>query len=505
MNKHCLSSLLVLALCLVQVLSCQKRIDKVSDGQVESSTSSDAALVNDFIDCKLRTVTHEIVNWEDGKNLKIVGTFVYHADGLPHELVYTNGALTSEPNYYFVYDSKRRLRELRTGHSRTEAGPVIWHRYGYNDKDQIIADTLMNFTGINPTLPTPRFISSLTYDEQGRVKSEYQIEVGASSGTTTNYEYDTRGNLVVAGWPSSSYDNHISIFRTHPLFQFIHRNYSKNNASAQPKYNVKGLPLSSTPLNDNFFNAASTANRGTGVVSATYDCDGYVPPNEFLYCKLRTVTHEMINPPGTPNTQITGTFVYHLDGLPHELVYDRSGTGTPNYYFVYDGKRRLIELQETHRRNEAGPVIYHRYGYNNFNQIVEDTIFNFTSYEPASSYPRFVSTLTYDVHGRVKSELIRELDNGNQRTVTYNYDSRGNLIVAGWPSSSYDDKVSIFRTHTLFQFIHRNYSKNNASVQKRYNSKGLPLSNRPMNDQFFSAYPDNGSTTVITRANYDCP
>jgi hypothetical protein len=85
------------------------------------------------------------------------------------------------------------------------------------------------------------------------------------------------------------------------------------------------------------------------------------------------------------------------------------------------------------------------------------------------------------------------------RNPTYTYDARGNLGVNGWKSSSYDNKVSIFRAHPVFQFIFRNYSKNNAAVQAKYNSKGLPLSMNPANDVFF-----NSAAAVITKAIYDC-
>ncbi len=204
-----------------------------------------------------------------------------------------------------------------------------------------------------------------------------------------------------------------------------------------------------------------------------------------------------------PNEEIKGTFVYHPDGLPAQLTYQNSTL--PNYYFVYDDKRRLRELQETYRRNAAGDVLWHRYGYNNFNQIVVDTLLNFTSFDPASAHPRIIATFTYDTQGRVKSEVRKEYDGSSEETILYNYDSRGNLIVAGWPSSSYDNKVSIFRAHSLFQFIHRNYSKNNAAPPSRYNSKGLPLSNNPMNHRFFNAYPNVADQTAITKINYDCP
>ncbi len=57
-----------------------------------------------------------------------------------------------------------------------------------------------------------------------------------------------------------------------------------------------------------------------------------------------------------------------------------------------------------------------------------------------------------------------------------------------------------FRAHPLFQFIHRNYSKNNAAPQSKYNAKGFPLSNNPTNDAFFNAQPNNGLGSGISKA-----
>lgn len=499
MNMHRLSIRLIISLCLVQVFSCQKQLEKPAEDSLNFETSSDAAIANEYINCKLRTFITEVPGVSDWY---ATYTFVYHADGLPGKL--TNDGPGGN-NYYFFYDTKRRLRELRVGGTPDFQAEEKWHKYGYNNADQIIVDTIYNMHVAGDTS-----ISEFSYDNQGRIVTETNRQIRGGTPHVITYEYDARGNLVVEGWPASSYDYNVSIFRNHPLFQFIHRNYSQNNAAPQAKYNAKGLPLSNNPSNDTFFDAYPTSiSGGKGIIRATYDCDGFTPPNEFLYCKLRTVSHEFINPPGTPNLEIKGTFVYHPDGLPGSLTYNNSGTGNPNYYFVYDSKRRLKELQIAYRRNEGGDGgPWHRYGYNNADQIVVDTLLNFASFDPASAFVRFISKLTYDAQGRVRSEVSTEYSGGvpgASQTLTYDYDSRGNLIVAGWPSSSYDNKVSIFRAHSLFQFIHRNYSKNNAAVQPRYNSKGLPLSNKPMNDAFFNAYPSTVRGTDIVKVNYDCP
>jgi hypothetical protein len=489
---------MAIGLSLIQLFSCQKNM-KSSEETLTFQTSSEAVIYNEFNDCKLRTITHK----NGGVNVPTVkGTFVYHPDGLPDRLTY-DWAGTGNPNYFFIYDNKRRLRELRLSVEINITTGYFWHKYGYNNLNQIILDTLYH-----PEFPTHTTISQITYDNQNRVSGETIRNLHGDVTKTITYNYDSRGNLVVNGWLSSYYDNNISIFRTHPLFQFIHRNYSRNNAAAQAKYNYNGLPLSNNPSNDAFFNADPEF-IGQGVTKATYDCEGNSQVNEFLYCKLRTFSYQNKQGFDVPDLTVQGTFVYHPDGLPDNLTFNTLHSYNPNYYFIYDNKRRLRELQiciMKNRPDDTGP--WHRYGYNNLDQIVLDTLLNFSSFDPASASVRAISTITYDSQGRI----IKEVSNGysgttveSTQTVTYNYDSRGNLLVNGWPDSYYDNKVSIYRAHSLFQFIHRNYSKNNSAAQPQYNSKGLPLSNVPGVGGFFGVYPPHGDDSGITKITYDCP
>ncbi len=133
---------------------------------------------------------------------------------------------------------------------------------------------------------------------------------------------------------------------------------------------------------------------------------------------------------------------------------------------------------------------FHFYRYNDKNQIIIDSTIRSDAND---AYPYVdVSTIEYDNLGRVVKETIVNLKNGNEplkatRRPTYTYDSRGNLAVAFWKSSSYDYKINPLRQNVIFQFIFRNYSMNNAAVQPKYNSIGLPLSMKPNNDQFFNA------------------
>ena len=229
-----------------------------------------------------------------------------------------------------------------------------------------------------------------------------------------------------------------------------------------------------------------------GSLSQTLSNDATTP--DLSLCKIRRIYQEYM-PPGN---LVTALFSYNQSGNPYSVIYSNGGTGIPNHYFIYDSKNRLIEYQL--RWGSEYIDVHHFYRYNDKNQIIIDSA---KSSDAEGAYPyETVSAIEYDAMGRVVKETIVNTKNWNlplapTRRPTYTYDSRGNLAVAGWKSSSYDYKINPLRQSQVFQFIFRNYSMNNAAPQPKYNSIGLPLSMKPTNDQFF-----NNEATV--KVIYDC-
>jgi YD repeat-containing protein len=271
----------VLSIGLLQAVSCTKNIDTVTNDSVTVETSSNLTFpyTNEFANCKLRYIIHE----DDINGVLVTGLFTYNAAGNPYSLTYEDRAgWGSQRNHYFYYDKLNRLREYRNGYGPNDPVEAVWHRYGYNSNNQIIVDSTIvpgwvyEIDGQTYVHPESIWkISKFTYDAQGRIIKEEIKDV--SSGTTRypTYTYDSRGNIGVIGWRSSSYDYKVSLFRSHPVFQFLHRNYSRNNPAPQPKYNSRGLPLSFRPSNDAFFNSVpSNNNEGFigGIERIVYDC-----------------------------------------------------------------------------------------------------------------------------------------------------------------------------------------------------------------------------------------
>jgi len=197
------------------------------------------------------------------------------------------------------------------------------------------------------------------------------------------------------------------------------------------------------------------------------------------------------------NGLATALFTYNKAGNPYSVIYSDRGTGVNDHFFIYDAKNRLTEYQ----LDWVGyPNERHYYSHNAMDQVAKDS----AVYRDCcgSIVAINVSTIEYDTKGRVVKEIIvnkfnRDAPLGPIHRPTYTYDSRGNLAVAGWKSSSYDYKINPLRQNPVFQFIFRNYSMNNAAVQPKYNSIGLPLSIKPSNDNFF-----NELETV--KVIYDC-
>ena len=211
---------------------------------------------------------------------------------------------------------------------------------------------------------------------------------------------------------------------------------------------------------------------------------------EFVNCKIRRIYQ------GGPG--VSALFSYNKAGDPFSLIYSNGGTGVFDHYFIYDSKNRLTEWRLTWG---TFPVQHHYYKHNVNNQIEKDsTIISNPGNAEVNSIT--ISTIEYDALGRVVKETIvntysRFMPLAPTRRPTFTYDSRGNLAVAGWKSSMYDNKINPLRQNSVLQFVMRNYSMNNAAPQPKYNSLGLPLSINPTNDALFNGF----ETSKVV---YDC-
>lgn len=193
--------------------------------------------------------------------------FQYNALGNP--LSITRGIVsTGAPNYSFRYDAQHRLTDYYGTYSDGRTFE-FWHRYIYDNNNHIVADTMYLFglVGDNGPLPDPQApppydqlyvgnISTYQYDAQHRIIRATDTYGAPPAGPiyTSRYIYGANGNLAVIRTYNpytsdstdinlSGFDNKINLHRTHPIWQFLDRDFSVNNHANVTAYNAQGLPL----------------------------------------------------------------------------------------------------------------------------------------------------------------------------------------------------------------------------------------------------------------------
>lgn len=193
--------------------------------------------------------------------------FRYNALGNPVSII--RGVVgTGSPNYFFRYDAQHRLTDYYGAYSDGRTFE-LWHRYVYDSNNHIVADTMYMFglVGPNGPLPDPQApppydqlyvgnISTYQYDAQHRIIRTTDTYGAPPMGPVyaSRLIYGANGNLAVIRTYNpytsdstdtnlSGFDNKINLHRTHPIWQFLDRDFSVNNHANVTAYNAQGLPL----------------------------------------------------------------------------------------------------------------------------------------------------------------------------------------------------------------------------------------------------------------------
>jgi hypothetical protein len=163
---------------------------------------------------------------------------------------------------------------------------------------------------------------------------------------------------------------------------------------------------------------------------------------------------------------------YNKSNDPVRITQTTTGTGHPDGVLWYNNKRQLTDYIGVY--NESSFEFWHRYVYNNKGQVIQDTTYFFgfiDNGEPDGYYDVAIIDYEYDLSGRIAHTAQHWYsDPSSQLHTYYSYDGSGNLVV---PGVTYDDKVAIHRTHSVWMFIDRNYSVNNGRATA-WNTNGFP-------------------------------
>jgi hypothetical protein len=172
--------------------------------------------------------------------------FVYNAKGDPVSVTKTIPG-TGSPNYLFRYDAHRRLTDfigVYDGGVRFE----FRHRYGYDSRNRIVQDTTYTFGALTDPPPQGMLerITTYTYDSKNRIVRAEALYPPNGSTYVIRYYYNQQGNLEKIDDGSATvltYDKKVNMHRTHPIWQFIDRDFSVNNPFQAVAYNTRGLPV----------------------------------------------------------------------------------------------------------------------------------------------------------------------------------------------------------------------------------------------------------------------
>jgi len=217
----------------------------------------------------------------------------YNAHGNPISMVVDsiNPNATSALNFYYRYDSSKRLSEQIVA-GLLSSGASIWHKYVYAQPDFII-DTVLRFNVEDPSSlpgtngPTPSSpqayyytIAGYTLDTYGRVVKVWSIPNDPSQPSTVvrTWSYDASGDRVLSN-PGYAYDDKVNPYLTNTVWQFLNLDYSIHNvirtdSSYTNVYNEYGLPVDLQNLLD-FTEPVilfGVNNLGLGI-RISYSCD----------------------------------------------------------------------------------------------------------------------------------------------------------------------------------------------------------------------------------------
>jgi len=215
-----------------------------------------------YPDCYPASRSCQIVKIIQGYSISVAEdtlAFAYNNKGNPVSITSTN--IASSPNFLFIYDKKNRLTDFYGVYTSPNPYFDTWHRYHYDAKNRIISDTTYEFGLVGPGMPLPddthngqlriRNVSTYEYDLKDRIIKSTDTYGAIESGLATRlYTYNRDGNLVkivttrwgITNTKNFSFDDKINMRSTHPIWQFLDRDYSVNNSMHATAFNKYGLP-----------------------------------------------------------------------------------------------------------------------------------------------------------------------------------------------------------------------------------------------------------------------
>ncbi len=197
------------------------------------------------------------------------------------------------------------------------------------------------------------------------------------------------------------------------------------------------------------------------------------------YCKLDSLVRAPTN---------AVVIYYNKDGNPVEFTpaFPNPDPGDPDFHFRYDKFGRLKDALLT-QPGQSFVFIWQRFFYPG-PHMAGDSIFEYdgelSDPNPPTTSEAFEYVYTYslDAKGRTFKTTFsaNPFRQESKDTFYTEYDKNGNQVA---PGVTYDNKISIYRTSSVWQLLYQNYSMNNSITPASgpippsitsYNRFGLP-------------------------------
>jgi len=215
----------------------------------------------------------------------------YDAKGNPISMLDSEGYYPVGIDQYFRYDKQGRVSDYMQTYAPS-LYPVAWHKYVYARPDYVI-DTAMYYETGYVYGPSPiakntfeYYIKAYSLDRLDRIVKVWSIPIDPPNTPSleSTLVYDANGNLTPPS-PQLSYDNKVNIYRTSKTWQFVYKDYSRNNLQRPaggflPQYNVFGLPLQLDNLEPLNYWPFLEPNSGPNAI-VEYACD--MPKGPVVY------------------------------------------------------------------------------------------------------------------------------------------------------------------------------------------------------------------------------
>jgi hypothetical protein len=162
----------------------------------------------------------------------------------------------------------------------------------------------------------------------------------------------------------------------------------------------------------------------------------------------------------------TAYFYYTPWGDPEKIEMSRDpSTGEPNFYFVYDKNKRLVEFQAAYVKDLRFEKLM-RFYYRG-NTVLKDSVFNWADIDDLYHFSYWEGKYLYDRYNRIieYNYIVYDGTNGEvtQKYLDYEYPNE----------NPYIDNRNYWAGNRVLMFVSKYYDK--TTPAESYNSLGYPI------------------------------